>query len=127
MKRSVLLSTVLVLAGFDGELPAQNLPTFRTDPRPAFSIGEVDGDGPYLLSGVSNALRLGDGRIVLGNCGSAELRFYSATGKHIKTAGGRGGGPGEFQRLTRIFRAGGDTIGSYDGFPAARVSLFTGV
>jgi len=104
---------------------AQDLPTLVTDVRPLLSIGVVDGAEPYLLNGVAGALRQSDGRVVVANCGSSELRFYDAAGLHVRTVGGRGGGPGEFQYLRRIYPAGGDSIGAYDGLPRHRASHFT--
>ena len=78
-------------------------------PTPSLTIGDRDGEA-YLLSGVKGAMRLSDGRIVLANGGSNELRFFDASGVHIKSVGGKGDGPGDFRRIRSATRLVGDTI-----------------
>lgn len=73
---------------------------WTVDATPVVSIGEDRGDEPYLLSQVGGALRLSDGRIVLSNAGSGELRFFDAEGKYLASVGRQGQGPGEFGRAT---------------------------
>src|SRR5687768_11995460 len=73
--------------------PAQR---FTIAPRPSVVIGEEEGDPPYLLSRVYAAARLPNGHIVIGNSSSSELRFFTSEGRFVKSAGRRGGGPGEF-------------------------------
>ncbi|MGH7471748.1 MAG: hypothetical protein ACRENP_27675, partial [Longimicrobiales bacterium] len=103
---------------------AQTLPTFVTDAAPRLSIGLVEGDQVYLLSGIGDAVRLTDGRLVIANCGSSELRYYDLNGRHLLSVGQRGQGPGEFQSPRRLFVTAGDSVGAYDGFPAYRISIF---
>src|SRR5688572_2835117 len=45
---------------------------------PSVSIGGNESDSTALFSRVQNAVRLGDGRIVVANGGTRELRFYDA-------------------------------------------------
>ncbi len=71
-------------------------------PTPRVDIGGVEGDPTQQLFGVGDAHRLPDGRIVVANYGSQELLFYDPDGAHLLTAGGRGGGPGEFQTMGGI-------------------------
>ncbi len=71
-------------------------------PTPRVDIGGVEGDPTQQLFGVGDAHRLPDGRIVVANYGSQELLFYDSDGAHLLTAGGRGGGPGEFQTMGGI-------------------------
>jgi len=86
--------------------------TWRLGERPVFSIGAVDGDAKYTLSEVRGGLRLADGRVVIVN-GNA-LRWYDAQGRHLLTAGGSGGGPGEFGYLAQVLPGRGDTILAWD-------------
>ncbi|MGH7553985.1 MAG: 6-bladed beta-propeller [Longimicrobiales bacterium] len=81
---------------------------------PRVVIGLEDGDPRYLLDGVGGAVRLSDGRIVIANTGSVELRVYDGQGRYLQTIGRRGGGPGEFRRPDHIRRAAGDTIEVWD-------------
>jgi hypothetical protein len=89
---------------------------WRLDHEPEFAIGSASGDAPYELFDVRDAVRLDDGRIVVANAGTQELRFYDNHGVHLRTVGGKGGGPGEFNEL-RWMRLWRDTVIAYDPFP----------
>lgn len=91
--------------------------------RPAWSATEVPvlaatptlviGDRPepdYVLSRVAGAARLSDGRIVVADGGSLQLRFFDSAGVFISSVGGRGEGPGEFEQLADLWIVAGDTI-----------------
>jgi hypothetical protein len=67
---------------------------------------------------------MSDGRIVIADGASAELRFFGATGIHLMTSGGRGDGPGEFRDLSSISRFRGDSLAVNSG--GRVVSLFDG-
>ncbi|WP_419943063.1 hypothetical protein [Candidatus Palauibacter sp.] len=60
------------------------------------SIGTAGGDPAYELFRVGGAMRLSDGRIVVANAGTGELRVYDPDGIHLASWGGQGDGPGEF-------------------------------
>ncbi len=62
------------------------------------SIGQLDGEEPYLFERVFGATMLTDGRIVVGDDGPKELRVFDHSGVHLETWGGQGEGPGEFGR-----------------------------
>ncbi len=96
---------------------------WRIGPEPEVSIGERDGGEPYQLYWVTDARRLPDGRIVVANASTSELRFYNAIGTHLATRGGRGEGPGEFENLQRIRPWPGDSIAAWYASRAA-VSIF---
>lgn len=70
---------------------------------PLISIGGVGGPEPYQLYQVADAMRLEDGRIVLANGGTRDVRFYDADGRHLRTIGGAGEGPEEYQYPIRIY------------------------
>lgn len=72
---------------------------WRIGPEPVVTIGKREGEDPYLLNLVRGATRLRDGRIVVANGGSGELRFFDSLDNHLATRGGVGEGPGEFTRL----------------------------
>ena len=96
---------------------------WRIGAEPTLSIGESEGEEPYLLYFVYNALRLRDGRIVVGNGGSNELRFFDAMGNHVATRGGSGEGPGEFERLMKVEPWPGDSIVAWSA-PRAGFAVF---
>lgn len=90
---------------------------------PVLSIGELEGDPDYQLYQVYDGRRLGDGRIVVANAGSSELRFYDGKGRFKGSAGRKGGGPGEFQGLADVWALANDSLLTYD-FRNDRISFF---
>lgn len=97
---------------------------WRLADTPALEIGLADGAAEYLLNRVQAAVRRADGTIILANGGTQEIRFYDAEGQHLRSVGGPGGGPGEFQRLVWMDVTRGDSILAYDLF-AQRLSTFS--
>ena len=79
-------------------------------PEPLMSIGVLEGEEPYMLHWAFNSVRLSDGRIVVVNAGTQELRMFDESGTHLLTWGGSGEGPGEFRSLTRVASWPGDSI-----------------
>jgi len=90
---------------------------------PTVAIGRTEGAEEYQLFRVIAAHRMADGRIVIANWGSQELRFYDETGAYLFAVGKEGGGPGEFRSLGRMWIR-GDTLVVMD-FQLMRISLFT--
>jgi hypothetical protein len=76
----------------------------RLSNEPVADIGVVDGAPEYQLFGVSSALPLADGRIVVVNAGTQELRFFDEAGTFINATGGSGEGPGEY-RYPEVLRS----------------------
>ena len=96
----------------------------RPDRAPLRPLVDIGGEGgPEELSGVTGAMSLSDGRIVIGNGATNEIRFFSADGGYLETIGRRGGGPGEFYGLLWVGVAPGDTILAYD-IRSQRLSRF---
>lgn len=93
-------------------------------PEPALDIGAADGPAEYQFDGIEGLLRLGDGGLVAADAGSGELRFYDPSGRFLHGTGGRGSGPGEFQRITGLGRSAGDSLWVYD-FGARRFTILT--
>ena len=85
--------------------------SWRLSDEPGVVIGGADEREGYLLHRVAAATRLGDGRIVVANGGSLEIRYYDAEGNHLLSAGGEGEGPGELTPpLDHFTRLAGDSI-----------------
>jgi hypothetical protein len=59
-------------------------------------------------------VRFDDGSLVVADGGSLELRFFTAEGRHLRTVGGKGAGPGEFMTLTALKRNGNAAF-AFDG------------
>jgi hypothetical protein len=92
-------------------------------PNPSLVIGDREGD-PYLLSRVAGTARLGDGRIVIADGGSLQLRFFDSSGTFLKAVGRNGEGPGEFRELSMFSVLPGDTLVA--GARMRIMSYFTG-
>ena len=63
---------------------------------------------------VAGALRLSDGRILVANAGTAEIRVYDVSGAFVEAWGREGEGPGEFTALSTIHRWRADSIAAWD-------------
>ena len=83
---------------------------WRIGPEPTVSIGELEGEEPYMLHGAIRFARLSDGRIVVADYTSSEVRMFDASGSHLVSWGGDGEGPGEFLTLTHAAPWPGDSI-----------------
>lgn len=90
---------------------------------PMVEIGVLEGSQEYILSDVSGAVRLGDGRIVIADRGSLDLRFYSPTGEFLFRSGREGEGPGEFRSLEFLGVLPGDSLLTFD-WRLTRIQLF---
>ena len=95
-------------------------------PRPIVSVGVVDGQEEYLFDRIRGVLRLPDGRIVVLNGGSAEIRFFASDGTHLSSVGGSGDGPGEFRGVLSAALV-GDSLLVYDGGLNRSSSLNSGI
>lgn len=101
---------------------------WRIGTEPSVSIGEIDGDEPYVLHEADDAVMLPGGRVVVANTGTNEIRLYDADGTHQTTWGGNGGGPGEFQALAGIAPWPGDSILAWEAMRSlsGRADLWRG-
>lgn len=83
-------------------------------PEPEIAIGSWDGAEPYLFTQVWDALRLPDGRVVVVEGTTHEIRVFDAEGRHQVSFGGRGGGPEEFGGPPWIELIAADTLLVWD-------------
>ena len=81
---------------------------------PELQIGEFDGDPAYLFSSISGIALLPGSRILVLDDASRELRFYDLQGELVNRLGGRGQGPGEFERPRLLNMIAGDSLVIYD-------------
>jgi len=87
---------------------------FTLSAEPVLSIGSMADDPEYQLFQVAGGTRLADGRIVLVNRGSQELRVYGADGTFSHAFGAAGSGPGEYESPRLVGRLPGDSLLVYD-------------
>src|SRR5690606_8145107 len=97
---------------------------WQLGPEPLVEIGVLNGEAPYQLFRVADAARLRDGRIVVVNGGTNELRVYGADGGHLATWGGEGEGPGEFLLMQSLVRWPGDSLPVWDR-RTRRITLYS--
>ncbi|MYA12386.1 MAG: hypothetical protein F4087_02255 [Gemmatimonadetes bacterium] len=103
-------------------LEGSRLP-WRIGPEPTVSIGERTGEEPYMLYLPSSFFRFPDGRIVVANRGTEEVRVFDSRGTHLATWGGEGDGPAEFETLGDVEPWPGDSILAWD-FGDYAISIF---
>jgi hypothetical protein len=85
----------------------------RVDTVPVLRIG-ADEIGPFQFSFVSAGLLLEQGRIAVTELSANEVRIFDGDGRHLRTVGRRGRGPGEFQGISGLFRTPGDSLSAFD-------------
>lgn len=113
-----------LLLGAEPSLEAQGAPgKWQVSVLPLLTIGSRDAEGPELFGSIVGATHLSSGAVVVADGKSLELRFFSPDGKHLRTAGRSGGGPGEFRGISIFQRCAGDSVFVYD-VAQARVSVF---
>ena len=103
-------------------------------PRPAWSQDEAWTVGPASVTvaqgpgadffHVAGAVRLSDGRLVVADGGSSEVRYFAPDGTHLASVGGEGEGPGEYALIQALGPAGGDSVWVYD-YGTARITVLT--
>ena len=92
--------------------------------RPLLRLGAAVGDVNQEFSQIRGVVRLSDGRIVVADGGSQQLRYFGPTGTFLFKVGRQGNGPGEFSALWSVARTGGDSILVWDR-RSRRISAFT--
>ncbi len=95
----------------------------RLSADPILTVGVVGGDPDHELFDVRGAVRLTDGRTVVANRGTHDLRYYDENGRHLRTVGREGEGPGEFDDVRYMTAIRGDSVITYD-YGTRRASWF---
>jgi hypothetical protein len=73
-------------------------------------LGAIDAPTAEVFGRVIGAFELSDGTIVVGDGQALQIRAFDQAGRHLWTAGGPGGGPGEFESLRSLWPFPGDSI-----------------
>ncbi len=77
---------------------------------PIFSVGDDENDDTQWFSSVRGVGRLADGSVAVADRTSAEVRIFAPDGRHLRSMGRHGEGPGEFQDPFVLWVLPGDTI-----------------
>lgn len=75
---------------------------------PELTIGAEDGDGADVFGQVTALEMDARGRIYVVEGQAHEVRVFDAAGRHVRTLGRKGGGPGEFDQPAAAFWKDGD-------------------
>ena len=81
----------------DSDVSLPEVPTFEGTID--IEIGEIDGDDPYLFSGIQDVAADEQGRVIVADRQSIEIRVFEPDGTFAFHFGGPGEGPGEFGDL----------------------------
>ena len=90
------------------EVPAEL--AWRVSEEPILTIGAVSGAPEQQFAQIQGVARLSDGRIAVLEGQVSELRYFSASGRHLLTVGGTGPGPGEIGSAWALTRLPGDSL-----------------
>ncbi len=89
--------------------------SWRISQEPFLVIGSRDAESPGAdFAGIIDVTGLNNGRIVVADRGSLEIRVFDPSGMLLFSVGGQGEGPSEFVYLDRIGILRGDSIVAYD-------------
>ena len=66
-------------------------------------IGTVEGDGATSFGLIRSIAVLQDGRVAVADGQAEEVRLFDREGRHVRTMGGAGAGPGELQGLQGVY------------------------
>ncbi len=104
--------------------PGDSDATCAVSAEPTAVIGEDEGDESQWFSLIRGTGRLSDGSVVVVDRNSANVRIYDEAGRHVRTMGRHGDGPGEFRDPFLLWITAGDTLWVGDYRPW-RYKLFT--
>jgi hypothetical protein len=99
------------------------VPEWQLSTLPRVDIGVTEGDEPYELSSASSSLRLPDGRILVANGGTSDVREFDAEGRFLRHIGRKGAGPGEFDGPPHLELRAGGGFSAFD-MSQERLSIF---
>lgn len=80
---------------------------------PVVELGVTRGDTTQQFHDIRTPFVFNDGQVVVPDGGSNTIRVFGQDGEHVRTLGGSGEGPGEFEMLDAAWNR-GDTIEAWD-------------
>lgn len=91
---------------------------------PVFRVGNDESNEATWFSQIRGVGRLSDGSVAVLDRSSAEIRIFDSDGRHLRSMGSRGEGPGEFRSAWKLWVLPGDTLWAGDYRPW-RYNVFT--
>ena len=104
--------------------PTSSDATCTISEEPVLVIGEEEEDERHWFSYIRGMGRLSDGSVAAVDRATAEIRIYDEAGRHLRSMGRHGEGPGEFNDPYMLWITAGDTLWVGDNSPW-RYNLFT--
>ena len=104
--------------------PLSSDATCTISEEPTLVIGDNEDDDNQWFSVIRGTGRLSDGSIVVADHSAAEVRIYDRQGRHLRSMGRSGEGPGEFRQPLGVWVTSGDVIWAGD-FRPWRYNVFT--
>ena len=104
--------------------PSRSDATCTLGDEPIFRVGNNESDAAQWFSSIRGAGRLSDGSVAVIDDTSAEIRIFDAAGRHLRSMGRHGEGPGEFRNAWKLWVLPGDTLWAGDYRPW-RYNVFT--
>ena len=104
--------------------PSRSNATCFLGDEPIFRVGNDESDEATWFSQVRGVGRLSDGSVAVLDRLTAEIRIFGADGRHLRSMGSRGEGPGEFRSAWKLWVLPGDTLWAGDYRPW-RYNVFT--
>jgi len=103
--------------------PADGIrPTWKVEPE--VRIGEIEGTGPDVFGQVRGLVIDAQGRMIVLDAAAQELRVFAPDGRHLRTMGKKGAGPGEFSGANGMV-IGHDDVVRVNDPQNKRISLFS--
>ena len=90
--------------------PAGSEATCTYSEEPVLVIGNNEEDDNQWFSMIRGMGRLSDGSVAVVDRASTEVRIFDASGRHLRSMGQRGEGPGEFTDAFILWVTAGDTL-----------------
>ena len=103
-----LLASCDGATGGDSDMPTE-LPLLTLSD-PALEIGVVEGPDEYVFGAIESVVRLSDRSIAVSDAGATRISIFAEDGTFLRRWGREGGGPGEFEALSRIYPFGTDSL-----------------
>jgi len=114
-------SAGVAIAESDHTRPAWGSDGWRLTDAPLIQVGSVDAEGPEQFLGVMDARLLPNGDLAVVNARLQRVVLFDAQGKHRRTIGRRGDGPGEFREPWKVYPQAGDSLMVVDLYRAVSV------
>jgi len=114
-------SAGIAIAESDHTKPAWGTGAWRLSETPILEVGSLDAEGPEQFMGVTDAKLLPNGDLAVVNSRLQHVVVFDDQGRHRRTMGRNGDGPGEFRSPRQVYALPGDSLAVVDTYRAVSV------